>query len=74
MTDLHWVQEQIELETIALVSVKGCGMIAMIIADPMAKVLVNNATSNCNGFASHIQVLRGQKIPNNGKAIKEKCD
>ena len=68
MTDLHWVQEQIESETTALVIVKGCDMIA----DPMTKALVYNATSNCDGFASHIQVLRGQKMPSTAKPSKRK--
>ena len=68
MADLHWVQEQIEFETIALVSVKGCDMIA----DPMTKALAYNATPNCNGFASHIQVLRGQKMPTMAKPSKRK--
>ena len=68
MTDLHWVQEQIESETTALVTVKGCDMIA----DPMTKALVYNATSNCDGFASHIQVLRGRKLPTTAKPSKRK--
>ena len=68
MANLHWVQEQIEFGTIALVSAKGCDMIA----DPMTKALVYNATSNCNGFASHIQVLRGQKMPTMAKPSKRK--
>ena len=68
MADLHWVQEQIEFETVALVSVKGCGMIA----DPMTKALAYDATSNCNGFASHVQVLRGQKMPTMAKPSKRK--
>ena len=68
MTDLHWVQEQIELETTALVIVKGCDMIA----DPMTKALVYNASSNYDGFASHIQVLRGQKMPSMAKPSKRK--
>ena len=66
--DLHWVQEQIELETIALVKVKGCDMVA----DPMTKALAYNATQNCNGFASHVQVLRGQKMPTTAKPSKRK--
>ena len=68
MADLHWVQEQIEFETIALVSAKGCDTIA----DPMAKAMVYNATSNCDGFASHIQVLRGRKLPTTAKPSKRK--
>ena len=68
MADLHWVQEKIELETIALVSAKG----RVMIADSLTMALAYNATSNCNGFASHVQVLRGQKMPTMAKPSKRK--